>query len=75
MSRSTPSRAEAARAWLGRAWSLAARTARLAVGQPDYRAYVDHVLRDHPDRSPMSREAFFRERLAARYGRGSSRCC
>lgn len=75
MSRLMPSRAEAARTWLGRAWSLAARTARLAVGQPDYPAYVAHVLRDHPGHSPMSREAFFRERLAARYGRGSSRCC
>jgi len=80
MSRSMPSHAEAARAWLGRtwlgrAWSLAARTARLAVGQPDYRAYVAHVQRRHPGREPMSRDAFFRERLAARYGRGSSRCC
>jgi uncharacterized short protein YbdD (DUF466 family) len=70
-----PSLAEAARAWLGRAWSLAARTARLAVGQPDYWAYVTHFQRRHPGREPMGRDAFFRERLAARYGRGSSRCC
>ena len=75
MSRSMPSHAEAARAWLGRAWSLAARTARLTVGQPDYRAYVAHFQRCHPGCEPMSHDAFFRERLAARYGRGSSRCC
>lgn len=85
MSRSMPSPAESARAWLERpwlrhpwlqrAWSLAARTARLAVGQPDYPAYVAHLQRHHPDLVPLTREAFFRERLTARYGRGSSRCC
>ncbi len=61
--------------WLRRAWSLAARTARLAVGVPDYEAYVAHVRRCHDGRAPMDRDAFFRERLAARYGRGRSRCC
>ncbi len=49
--------------------------ARLAVGVPDYDAYVAHQRRAHPDREPMSREAFARERMEARYGRGRSRCC
>ncbi len=75
MSRSMPSHIDAAHAWWRRAWLLAARTARLAVGQPDYAAYLAHMRRWHPGQAPMSREAFFRERLAARYGRGRSRCC
>ncbi len=80
MWRSMPSPAElspvgAACAWLRRAWDLAARTARLAVGVPDYEAYVAHVRRCHGGQAPMDRDTFFRERLAARYARGRSRCC
>jgi uncharacterized short protein YbdD (DUF466 family) len=60
---------------LRRAWSLAVRTARLAVGVPDYEAYLTHARRAHPDAVPMDRTAFFRERMQARYGRGRSRCC
>ena len=60
---------------LRRVWERAAQTARLAVGMPDYDAYVAHVRQRHPDAAPMTREEFFRERQAARYGRGSSRCC
>lgn len=77
MWRSKP-RVELCRVWIARlraAWSVAVRGARLAVGVPDYDAYVRHCLRRHPDRAPMSREAFFRERMAARYDRGRSRCC
>jgi uncharacterized short protein YbdD (DUF466 family) len=33
------------------------------------------VRRTHPDLDPMTREEFFRERMEARYGKGSSRCC
>jgi uncharacterized short protein YbdD (DUF466 family) len=29
----------------------------------------------HPDREPLDREAFFADRMQARYGRGASRCC
>lgn len=82
MSRSTRSPAELARAAVrGLAWGVAAwwgaacRTARLAIGLPDYEAYVAHLRRAHPDREPMDRAAFFRERMEARYGRGRSRCC
>jgi len=56
-------------------WSNAARTARLAIGIPDYEAYVEHMRSHHPQLTPMGRDAFFRERMAARYGKGRSRCC
>ena len=71
MSRSMRSLAEALRG----AWTLAARSARLAIGLPDYQTYAEHVRRHHPGQVPMDREAFFRERMQARYGRGRSRCC
>lgn len=70
MSRSTPfaEPLRAARRWL-------VQTGRLIVGVPDYDLYVAHLRRRHPDRTPMTREAFFADRVQARYGRGSSRCC
>ena len=60
---------------LRRSWALATRTARLAVGVPDYAAYVEHMRAHHPGRAPMDRAAFFAERMQARYGAGRSRCC
>ena len=57
------------------AWSSAKATARLAIGLPDYDAYVSHVRANHPDATPMTREAFAIERMQARYGKGRSRCC
>ena len=54
---------------------MLAHAARLAVGIPDYAAYREHMARAHPDRMPMTRDAFFRDRMDARYGRGRSRCC
>jgi uncharacterized short protein YbdD (DUF466 family) len=57
--------------WLRRA----AAAARLMVGVPDYRNYVAHRQRCHPGEPVPSYEEFFRERMAARYGRGRSRCC
>lgn len=56
-------------------WRFLVQTGRLIVGVPDYDLYLAHVRRTHPDTSPMSREAFFANRLEARYGRGASRCC
>lgn len=48
----------------------------LMVGQPSYDAYLRHMAAHHPDREPMGRVAFFREREQARYGgRGGGRCC
>ena len=75
MSRSTmPSRNRPAGCFRA-AWALAVRTARLAVGVPDYGAYLAHLRAHHPGREPMGRTEFFAERMQARYGRGQSRCC
>ena len=60
---------------LARWWRASVQTARLAIGIPDYDVYVAHVSRAHPDRAPMTRDEFFRERMEARYGKGRSRCC
>jgi len=56
-------------------WRFLVQTGRLIVGVPDYDLYLAHMRRTHPDRTPMDREAFFAERMQARYGRGASRCC
>ena len=46
------------------------------VGMPDYDAYLAHIRALHPEREPMSRKAFFRNRQEARYGKGSGgKCC
>ena len=70
MSRSTPF-AERLRGL----WRRLAQTGRLIVGVPDYDLYLAHMRRRHPERTPMTREAFFADRLQARYARGASRCC
>ena len=57
-------------------WTV--RTARLMVGIPDYRTYVEHRRRFHPDQPIMSYEEFFRDRQDARYAVGKGRfrgCC
>lgn len=57
-------------------WSSLSATARLMVGQSSYDAYLTHMARHHPDRAPMGRVEFFRNREQARYGgKGSGRCC
>ena len=50
---------------------------RTIAGAPDYGAYLRHMAATHPDLPPMDYEAFFRERLDARYGgKGRmARCC
>ena len=52
-------------------------TARLMVGVPDYERYVAHLAATHPELPAMTREAFFRDRQARRYGAGGGglRCC
>lgn len=76
MSLSTPSAERVTwQSRLASLWRLLAQTGRLIVGVPDYDLYVAHMRRVHPDTPPMSREAFFAERMQARYGRGASRCC
>lgn len=57
--------------------SLLVRGGRQMCGIPDYQSYLAHHQRHHPDRPPLSYEAFFRERIDARYGgrNGNTRCC
>ncbi|RSV16556.1 DUF466 domain-containing protein [Sphingomonas sp. ABOLG] len=52
-----------------------AETARLMVGLPDYDTYCRHMTDRHPERTPMTRAEFFRDRQQARYGSGGGRCC
>ena len=61
--------------WARDRWQWAARTARLAIGIPDYEAYVAHMHDRHAGHPPMDREAFMRDRMRAKYGRGRARCC
>lgn len=54
----------------------AVETARAMVGVADYDTYLAHLAATHPKQAPMTREAFFRDRQAARYGAGGTlRCC
>ena len=48
---------------------------RAIIGVPDYDRYVAHRRLRHPGEPVMSREAFTRECLTARYERPGSRCC
>ncbi|HEY0523540.1 MAG TPA: YbdD/YjiX family protein [Stellaceae bacterium] len=53
-------------------------TARLMVGIPDYRSYVEHREAVHPGEPVMSYEEFFRERQDSRYAGKDGRigrCC
>ena len=52
-------------------------TCRLVVGIHDYEYYLDHMRSRHPEATPLSREAFYRYCLEARYpgpGRSGGRC-
>ena len=52
-----------------------AKVVRTIIGAPDYDRYVAHVRECHPDRVPLSRDEFARERLQARYNQPGNRCC
>jgi len=52
-----------------------ASAARLALGLPDYETYLAHRRERHPGEPVMSYEEFFRARVAAKYGKGGTRCC
>ena len=52
-----------------------ARVVKFIIGVPDYERYVAHQREAHPGCAPLSRDAFMRERLEARYNRPGSRCC
>ena len=53
----------------------AAAAADAMVGLPDYDIYAAHMASTHPEGKLMTREDFFRERQATRYGAGRMRCC
>ncbi len=42
---------------------------------PDYRAYLAHARRCHPERPPLGEREYFTEYLRARYADGPNRCC
>lgn len=47
----------------------------LMVGVPDYERYLAHMRATHPELTPLSREAFVRGRMLARYGgKGCGKC-
>ena len=52
-----------------------ARVIRQIIGVPDYERYVAHFNEAHPGCEPLTRDAFMRERLEARYNRPGSKCC
>lgn len=56
-------------------WRLLRHAGRMLVGMPDYDVYRTHLREHHPEREPMTREAFFRSRQEARYRGGTGRCC
>lgn len=61
---------------LAKAGKYLGQAARLMIGVPDYDNYVQHMRQTHPDRTPMTYDAFFRERQDARYSaKGGGRCC
>lgn len=45
------------------------------AGVSDYDAYLAHILEHHPERTPMTREEFTRDRLENRYNKPGNRCC
>ena len=52
-----------------------ARVIKQIIGVPDYERYAAHQREAHPGCQPLSRDAFMRERLEARYNRPGSKCC
>ena len=55
--------------------AVVARIIKQIIGVPDYERYIAHQRATHPGCDVLSREAFMRERLEARYNRPGSKCC
>lgn len=51
------------------------RVIRRVAGMPDYRAYVEHVERCHPERPVPTEREFYDSYLQSRYGDAPTRCC
>lgn len=48
---------------------------RRVAGMPDYRGYLEHQRRCHPDRPVLDEREYFAEYLRGRYADGPNRCC
>lgn len=53
----------------------AADVLRTILGVPSYDRYAAHMRLHHPDAELLTRDAFVRDRLNARYSRPGARCC
>ena len=51
------------------------RAIRLVLGAPDYERYLAHVRETDPEREPLTRDEFVRERMDNRYSKPGARCC
>jgi uncharacterized short protein YbdD (DUF466 family) len=47
---------------------------RLVAGEYAYEHYLGHMAEHHPEASPLSRKAFYAERMKRKW-EGISRCC
>lgn len=47
----------------------------LLVGMPSYDKYLEHMRTHHPEKTPKSQKAFFKDALEAKYGAGGAKCC
>ena len=56
-------------------WKRAVQIGRASISVPDYDTYVAHIRTRHPERTPMTYEAFFVDRQNARYKGSGGRCC
>lgn len=56
-------------------WARATSTLNRIIGAPDYEGYLRHQLACHPDREPLTKDAFVKQRLEDRYSRPGARCC
>jgi len=56
-------------------WKKLCEGGALMVGVPDYERYRRHMQEMHPEHLPLSREAFMRARIQARYGGKSTGKC
>ena len=56
-------------------WQRLREAGALMVGVPDYERYLAHMRQAHPDLAPLSREAFLRDRMQARYGGSKTGKC
>ncbi|HNV77122.1 MAG TPA: YbdD/YjiX family protein [Gemmatimonadaceae bacterium] len=45
------------------------------IGAPDYDGYLRHQRVCHPDRAPLTKDEFVKQRLEDRYSRPGARCC